>query len=198
MKNIDRRKFLIKSGRALSSIILGGIAYRIVGTHLSKEDVGPKSRYIWQINPDKCTFCGKCETLCIKTPSAVKAVNDQKKCSFCVVCHGHIKETGVASDKIMEEGIRICEHDAVTRKAHSGGVNGYFIYDIDDEKCVACGKCAKLCNEKGTQSMFLIIRPEFCLNCNSCEIAKHCPEGAIEKLYIAEEDDFRGEYELEG
>jgi electron transport complex protein RnfB len=43
----------------------------------------------------------------------------------------------------------------------------------------------------------LIIRPDLCLNCNSCDIARICPEDAIDRLYIGPEDDFKGIYELE-
>jgi len=46
--------------------------------------------------------------------------------------------------------------------------------------------------------MFLIIRPDLCLSCNSCDIASACPEGAIDRLYMGPEDDFKGIYELEG
>lgn len=194
---LNRRNFLLKAGRATCALALGGIAYRVIGEHIRKDDVGPKSRYVWQIDPEKCTFCGKCEVDCVRTPSAVKAVNDFKKCSFCVVCYGHISNKQIASDKIMSDGIRICEYNAVSRKNHSGGEEGYFIYDIDHDKCTGCGKCAKACNDKGTKSMYLIIRPDLCLSCNSCNLAQKCPEGAIDRLYIGVEDNFRGEFELE-
>ena len=196
-RKIDRRSFFRKAGRVACGLALGGIAYRIISKQFNPDEAGPLSRFVWQIDPEKCTFCGKCQTACIRTPSAVKAVNDQKKCSNCVVCHGHISNKNIPSDKIMIEGIRICEQDAVTRENYSGGNDGYFIYDIDDEKCIACGKCAKECNEVGSKSMFLIIRPDLCLTCNSCDIAKICPEDAIDRLYIGEEDDYRGFYELE-
>ncbi len=196
-KNWNRRSFLRKAGQATCAAALGGIAYRVLGGHANEETAGPKSRWVWQIDPQKCTNCGECEFLCVRKPSAVKAVNDQKKCSYCVVCYGHISDKSIASDKIMSEGIRICEYDAVTRKNYSGGKDGYFIYDIDHDLCTGCGKCAKACNDKGTQSMFLIIRPDLCLNCNSCNIALKCPDNAIERLYIGPEDNFKGIYELE-
>lgn len=196
-KNWGRRSFLRKVGQATCVIALGGIAYRIAGQHMDEETAGPRSRYVWQINPDKCTNCGKCETHCVRMPSAVKAVNDQKKCSNCVVCFGHISNKEIASDQIMSGGKRICPNDAVIRNNHSGGKDGYFLYDIDSDKCTGCGKCAKVCTEKGTKSMFLIIRPDLCLNCNSCDIARACPDNAIERLYIGPEDDFKGIYELE-
>ena len=31
-----------------------------------------------------------CATACVRQPSAVKAVNDQKKCSNCSACYGHL------------------------------------------------------------------------------------------------------------
>lgn len=195
---MDRRKFLLNIGRVTCSVAIGGVAYRVINQHMNPDTAGPRSRYVWAIDPEKCTGCGICETACIRTPSAVKAVNDQKKCSMCVVCYGHISNKNIDSDKIMSEGKRVCEHDAVIRVNHEGGENGTFIYSIDDKKCTACGKCVKSCNKKGTKSMFLIIRPDLCLACNSCNIAAKCPEKAIDRVYIGPEDDFKGNYELEG
>ena len=31
--------------------------------------------HVWQLDPDKCAQCGRCETACVLTPSAVKAVH---------------------------------------------------------------------------------------------------------------------------
>lgn len=197
-RNVGRRSFLRNAGRAACGVALGGIAYRVVSAHMDEETAGPKSRFVWQIDPEKCKFCETCEVACVRTPSAVKAVNDQKKCSFCVVCYGHIENKEIESEKIMSDGIRVCPYDAVSRRNYSGGPEGYFIYEIDDKKCTGCGKCAKACNAKGTKSMFMIIRPDLCLNCNSCNIALKCPENAIDRLYFGPEDDFRGFYELEG
>jgi len=193
----DRRSFLRKAGQATCALALGGIAYRVIGQHMNEDTAGPRSRYVWQIDPAKCTNCGKCETACVRTPSAVKAVNDQKKCSCCVVCHGHISDNKIACNQNVNDGEKICPFDAVSRRNFSGEKDGYFIYDIDHDKCTGCGKCAKACNDKGTKSMFLIIRPDLCLTCNACDIASTCPEGAIDRLYMGPEDDFRGIYELE-
>jgi electron transport complex protein RnfB len=194
---MDRRKFLVNFGRAACTLAIGGVAYRIVGKHINPDTAGPVSRYVWAIDPEKCTGCGICESACVRTPSAVKAVNDQKKCSLCVVCYGHITNKNISSDKIMTEGIRVCKHDAVVRKSYSGDPDGYFTYNIDDNKCTGCGLCVKYCNEKGSRSMFLIIRPDLCLACNSCNIADKCPEKAIDRVYIGPEDDFKGEIGLE-
>lgn len=196
-QQVSRRHFIKVAGRALCGVALGGIMFRVAGGHLTGSPVGPNSRFVWQIDPQKCSFCGDCETSCVRRPSAVKAVNDQIKCSNCVICYGHIFDKRIDSDKVMSHGRRVCPHDAVTRVPYSGGDEGYFIYDIDHKKCTACAKCAKECNQFGTASMFLLIRPDLCLACNKCSIASRCPEGAIERLHFGSEDNFRGIYELE-
>ncbi|MFH0761026.1 MAG: 4Fe-4S dicluster domain-containing protein [Bacteroidota bacterium] len=197
MKAAGRRKFIIMAGRAACGLALGAVAYRVVGKHFTEDEAGPRTRHAWQIDSDKCKGCDLCKTMCVRKPSAVKAVNDQKKCSFCVVCYGHITNRHIDSDKIMSEGKRVCPWDAVIRVDYSGRPDGYFIYEIDDDKCDGCGKCVELCSKKGTKSMFLIIRPDLCLNCNTCNIAVHCPEKAVDKVFIGPEDDFKGIWELE-
>lgn len=197
MEKSNRRIFLLNAGRAACALVLGGIVYRVTGTEPDESNPGPLTRHAWQIDMQKCTACGQCKTLCVRKPSAVKAVNDQKKCSFCVVCYGHITNKRIASDKIMSDGKRVCPVDAVIRKDYSGRPDGYFIYEIDDEKCDGCCKCVEFCTKRGTKSMFLIIRPDLCLNCNSCNIAVNCPEKAVDKVFIGPEDDFKGIWEIE-
>jgi electron transport complex protein RnfB len=197
MESGGRRKFIMMAGRAACGLALGGVAYRVVSKHLIEDEAGPRTRHAWQIDPNKCKACDKCKTACVRTPSAAKAVNDQKKCSFCVVCYGHITNKHIASEKIMSEGKRACPRDAVVRIDYSNRPDGYFIYEIDDEKCDGCAICVGLCTKKGTKSMFMIIRPDLCLNCNNCQIAQNCPEKAIDKVFIGPEDDFKGIWELE-
>ncbi len=197
MEKTDRRKFIRIAGRAACGMALGGLTYHVVGNHLSVNEPGPNTRHAWAINPNKCIGCDLCKAACVRKPSAVKAVNDQRKCSFCVVCYGHITNKYIDSDKIMSEGERVCPHDAVIRIDHSGRPDGYFIYEIDEDLCDGCGLCVELCLKKGTKSMFMIIRPDLCLNCNTCAIALKCPEDAIEKVFIGPEDDFKGIWEFE-
>lgn len=187
---MNRRDFLLNIGRLGCGVVLGGVAYRILGSHIGSEEKGPDSRYVWAINTSKCTACGKCESACVRTPSAVKAVNDQKKCSNCVVCYGHITNKEIESDKIMSDGIRVCKHDAIIRSDFPGDDTS-FVYSIDETKCTGCGDCVEICNTKGTNSMFLVLRPDLCLFCNSCNIAEKCPEQAVERVYIGVEDDIR-------
>jgi electron transport complex protein RnfB len=194
-----RRRLIRFGGQLIGAAALGGSSWRVLtGPDPDAVFSQPKGPYVWRINPDKCTFCGRCETACVRDRSAVKAVNDQKKCSYCVACYGHISDLNVSSALIDSKGLRVCPHDAVKRDRFSGGEDGYHLYTIDEATCTACGKCAKRCNELGTRSMFLIIRPDLCIGCNRCAIAAVCPDDAVEWAHSYPEDDFRGDFELEG
>jgi Na+-translocating ferredoxin:NAD+ oxidoreductase subunit B len=196
--NSGRRRFIRFGGQLIGSAVLGGTAWRVFsGADPDAEFAQPKLPYVWRINPDKCTFCGLCETACVRQPSAVKAVNDQMKCSYCVACYGQLSELTISSDLIDSHGKRVCPYDAVRRKEFSGGKEGYHLYTIAQDLCTACGKCTKRCNELGTKSMFLLIRPDLCIGCNRCAIAAACPEDAIELVHCYPEDDYRGDFELE-
>ena len=51
--------------------------------------------------------------------------------------------------------------------------------EIDAEQCVACGRCAEIC-EYGALIAFgkqILVFPEFCHGCGGCRLV--CPEGAI-------------------
>ena len=196
--NPGRRRFIRFGGQLIGGAALGATAWRVFsGADPAAEFSQPKGPYVWRINPDKCTFCGKCETACVRQPSAVKAINDQVKCSYCVACYGHLSELTISSELIDSKGKRVCPYDAVVRKAFGGGKDGYHLYTVDQERCTACGKCTKRCNELGTKSMFLIIRPELCIGCNRCSIAAVCPDDAIELVHCYPEDDYRGDFELD-
>jgi electron transport complex protein RnfB len=195
---MSRRNFIRIAGQMAGGAVLAGIGARVFSPPAEDAEFIPQERrFAWQIDPEKCRYCGLCETTCVRKPSAAKAVNDPKKCSNCVVCYGHIKNTHIASAKIDAEGKRVCPHDAVLRKNFSGGVDGMFLYSHDHAGCTGCGKCVKACNERGTKSMFLVIRPDLCLGCNECAIAVACPYDAIERIPREPVDDFRGVHGLE-
>lgn len=227
---VSRRELLRWAGRGAAAAAVGGLAYR-AGSGAS----GTDTRFAWQINPQKCTSCGKCETACVRTPSAVKAVNDQAVCHNCVICYGHISNTDVAPDKVTAEGTPVCPWDAVRRtflffdlgtapapgaagdfdapppgfgdleEAAGGaepravlecnlmGPRDYYRYDIDHATCTGCGKCTLACGEKGMGSLFLVIRPDLCLGCNECAIARACPDDAVERIPLGAIDAFLGD-----
>ena len=192
---MKRRKALRIAGQLLGASSLCGVGWRVFSPPAEDADfIAQGRRFAWQVDPEKCEYCGLCETACVRKPSAVKALNDQKKCSNCVVCYGHITDTHIDSDKIDTEGERVCPVDAVARKNFSGGVDGMFLYSNDAKLCIACSKCVKRCNEHGTKSMFLAIRPDLCLGCNECAIAVACPHDAIERIPREAVDDYRGDW----
>jgi electron transport complex protein RnfB len=180
---VARRKFLLWTLRGACFAGLAGVAGRILGPPQSDAPfVQPPHRFGWQIQPEKCQYCGLCATACVRRPSAVKAVNDQKKCSNCVVCYGHIFEKRIESSKIDSQGTRVCPQHAVERKNYCGGLDGYYLYGINHDHCIGCGACVAECNRHGTKSMFLLIRPDLCLGCNECAIALICPHKAIQRV----------------
>lgn len=194
----SRRNFMRIAGYAVGSATLAGATVRIFSPPAEEAEFIPQARrFAWQIDPEKCQYCGLCETACVRKPSAVKAVNDPKKCSNCVVCYGHISDSKIESTKIDSDGKRVCPYDAVQRKNFSGGLDGLFLYSHDHAACTGCGKCVEACNVHGTGSMFLAIRPDLCFGCNECAIAVACPHDAIERIPREPVDDFLGVYGLE-
>lgn len=192
---MNRRKVLRTVGELLGAATLGALGWRVFSPPTEDADfIAQGRRFAWEIDPEKCKYCGLCETACVRKPSAVKAVNDQRKCSNCVVCYGHISDSHIESEKIDSEGQRVCPEDAVQRENFCGGVDGMFLYRQDPRLCVGCAKCVKRCNEHGSKSMFLIIRPDLCLGCNECSIAIACPEKAIIRIPREPVDDYRGDY----
>lgn len=191
----SRRNYLRRGGQLLGAALLGGVGWRAFSPPSEEAAfIAQGRRFVWQIDPEKCRYCGLCETACVRKPSAVKALNDTKKCSNCVVCYGHITDTHIDSDKIDSDGERVCPVNAVTRINFSGGADGMFLYVQDPDLCIGCSQCVKRCNEHGTKSMFLVIRPDLCLSCNECAISVACPEKAIERIPREPVDNYRGDY----
>ena len=171
--NIEvRRKFLKICGRVLAiAAILLLIGFAFQKTQVKEAD------YFWQIDPEKCTFCGGCEKECVLPVSAVKCVHAVKMCGYCDLCGGYyrtnVKELNTAAENLS------CPTGAIKRKFVE---EPYFEYTIDEDLCNACGKCAKGCNDFGNGSLYLQIKQDLCKNCNECQIAKNCPAGAIRKV----------------
>ncbi|MDR2916552.1 MAG: 4Fe-4S binding protein [Tannerella sp.] len=188
MKNkntpLSRREFLrvcgtIVAGIALASVS-GALFKRMYDNRQSDTD------YFWQIDPSKCTFCGRCETSCVLPVSAVKCIHASRVCGYCDLCGGYyrsnVKELNTAAENLM------CPTGAISRKFIE---DPYFEYTISERLCNGCGKCAKGCNSFGNGSLYLQIKQDLCKNCNECAITKVCPADAIKRVPIAKAHDLK-------
>jgi electron transport complex protein RnfB len=169
-KAYNRREF-IHSGARLT------LGLTVVGTGaltLARSSTGKD--WVWQIDPFKCTQCGRCATECVMSPSAVKCVHAFDLCGYCDLCGGYLKpgaklETGAEN--------QLCPASAIQRKFIE---EPYFEYVINEELCIGCGKCVKGCSAFGNGSLHLQIRHDRCLNCNQCSIARSCPSDAVSRV----------------
>ena len=164
MTEQSRRKFLLNAARGLSGVALAGGA----GALLVRADGVP----LHEIDATRCTACGLCKTKCIRTPSAVKCVNDFAKCGYCEFCYGYYYHAPLSNDPKN----LVCEQQAIIRRK-VGDVQ--YEYTIDESKCDGCGKCVVLCKKFGNGSFRLEIRRDLCKECNRCSIAAACPPSAI-------------------
>ena len=172
---IARRKFL----RTLGSAVAGGAILAATGG-LAQKVKGKEAPLIWQIDPYKCTQCGRCETHCVLPVSAVKCFHAYKVCGYCDLCGGYyrtnVKELNTAAENLM------CPTGAIERKFIE---DPYFEFSIDEKLCNGCGKCVKGCTSFGNGSLYLQVKRELCKNCNECKIATVCAANAISRIPLA-------------
>jgi electron transport complex protein RnfB len=169
-KAINRREFINNGVRltlGLTVVATGAMA-------VSRRSGGEE--YVWQIDPFKCTQCGRCATECVMAESAVKCVHAYSLCGYCDLCGGYFKpgaklQTGAEN--------QLCPTAAIQRKYIE---EPYFEYIIDEKLCIGCAKCVKGCSSFGNGSLHLQIRHDRCLNCNQCAIASACPSKAISRV----------------
>ena len=177
----ERRKFLRTSGR----LVAGGSILALFGFSYHKS-IAKGAEYFWQIDPYKCTFCGRCETDCVLPVSAVKCVHAKKVCGYCDLCGGYyrtnVRELNTAAENLM------CPTGAINR---SFVEEPYFEYSIDENLCNGCGKCTKGCNSFGNGSLYLQIKQELCKGCNECQISKACPANAIQRVPVSKAYDLK-------
>ncbi|MBR1378544.1 MAG: ferredoxin [Bacteroidaceae bacterium] len=173
---MSRRKFLHTCG----SLLAGGGILALGGSLLPKvsDDEGDM---MWQIDPEKCLQCGRCETECVLPVSAVKCFHANQVCGYCDLCGGYyranVKELNTAAENML------CPTGAIRRQFVE---EPYFEYTIDESLCNGCGKCVKGCSSFGNGSLFLQIQQELCLNCNECNISKVCVSGAIQRVPVSQ------------
>ena len=169
---MDRRKFLKTCGTFLA----GGAVLAAGGGLLSRVSL-KDGQVFWQIDPFKCTQCGRCATDCVLPVSAVKCFHANKVCGYCDLCGGYyrpsVKDLNTAAENLM------CPTGAITRKFVE---EPYFEYTIDEDLCNGCGKCVKGCGSFGNGSLYLQIQQDLCLKCNECNIAKVCVADVITRV----------------
>ena len=137
----------------------------------------PEPDMVWQIDPHKCTQCGRCATLCVLSPSAVKCVHAYAVCGYCDLCTGFFEAQPNGLNTGAEN--QLCPTDAIVRRFVE---DPYFTYSIDEPACIGCARCVKGCTAYGNGSLFLQIRHDRCVNCNQCAIASDCPAQAISRV----------------
>jgi electron transport complex protein RnfB len=173
-KHIDRRGFVTGCVRVLGAVGLGGLASALV---LRK---GRGVDEVWQIQPDHCIACDRCQTHCVLDVSAVKCVQCFALCGYCDVCTGYFPTKYDALDTGAEN--QLCPTGAISRKfVEQNAGTRYFEYTIDESLCIACGKCVTGCRLMNG-SLYLQVRHDRCLNCNECSIAVACPTQAFRRV----------------
>ncbi len=168
---LSRRSFLKSSAIATGVAALGSVA----GLAMGKKGT-PEAR-VWQIDPDKCTQCGRCADACVLTPSAVKCVHAYDVCGYCNLCGGYHRAGVKVTDTAAEN--QLCPTAAIKRTFIE---DPYYRYDIEEELCIGCAKCVKGCGAFGNGSLYLQIRHDRCVHCNQCAIASVCPSNAIAQV----------------
>jgi len=169
-KKYDRREFLNNGARfALAFGVLG-----LAGMAVRNSRAGGT---VWQIDPFKCTQCGRCATDCVLSESAVKCVHAYDLCGYCDLCGGYFKPGVIDLNTGAEH--QLCPTAAIERRFIE---EPYFEYIINEELCIGCAKCVKGCTSFGNGSLHLQIRHNECQNCNECSIARVCPSDAIRRV----------------
>jgi electron transport complex protein RnfB len=180
-RKLTRRQMLRTGAQGVTlGAIVGGagilIARAARGGGLTGRRRG--DRWVWQIDPYKCTQCGQCATECVLEPSAVKCVHAYELCGRCEFCFGYYESRPGVKPGAGAEG-QLCPTGAIERSRIKGR---HYEYTIDESKCIGCSLCVKGCNTFGNGSLHLQVRHDRCLNCNECAIAAACPADAFVRV----------------
>ena len=179
----NSRRDFIRSGTRISLLLTLGTVGGFASRNLTPE------KYVWQIDPFKCTQCGRCATSCVMTPSAVKCIHAYALCGYCDLCGGYLKPDANMRSTAAEN--QLCPTAAIQRKYIE---EPYFEYVINDDLCIGCAKCVKGCTSFGNGSLHLQINHQLCLNCNECSIARLCPSEAISRVKASNPYKIKGSF----
>lgn len=169
---------------------IGGVlAAAAAGTAIaSVSRKGTRDDLVWQLDPEKCTQCGRCATACVLKPSAVKCVHAYDVCGYCELCGGYHQPNVRVTDTAAEN--QLCPTAAIRRTFIE---DPYYEYTIDEDLCIGCAKCVKGCTSFGNGSLYLQVRHDICVNCNECSIARQCPASAFRRVPASEPYILKGE-----
>ena len=170
-EKITRRKLLQKGIRITTGLALGGLTAFVVKKRADSDNM------VWQLDPYVCVQCGNCSTECVLPDSAVKCVHAYSVCGYCKLCSGYYRPNSPVLDTAAE--YQLCPVNAIRRTFVE---DPYFEYVIDENLCIACGKCVKGCSAFGNGSLYLQVRHDRCVNCNSCAIARSCASNAFKRV----------------
>jgi electron transport complex protein RnfB len=174
---MDEKKIQVNRRDFLRQGLWGGCLAGLAGTGAILAAKSQQQKYVWQVDPYKCTACGNCATFCVLQESAVKCVHAYAMCGYCDLCTGYFRPEPKDLNTAAEN--QLCPRGAIIRTYVE---DPYFEYTIDESKCNGCGKCVEGCGAFGNGSLFLQIRHDRCVNCNECAIAKACPDNAIVRV----------------
>jgi len=178
-RKLNRRAFVGSGARVLGALGLGGAGAFLAARSARSDDL------VWQIDPDKCIACGNCATYCVLDVSAVKCVHSHELCGYCELCFAYFDpkmpgRTTAAENQRCPTGAieRIFVVDPLYRDRYE--------YNIDEDLCIACGKCVEGCTERmggsGNSSVYLQVKQDLCVGCNECSIAVACPSRAFVRV----------------
>jgi len=168
--NIERRDFM----RGAAALLVGGTA-------VCAARQGRAAETVWQIDPQKCTRCGRCATHCVLAPSAVKCFHSYSICGYCDLCGGYLRPE--AKNRTTGAENQLCPTAAIRRTFIE---DPYYQYTIDEDLCIGCGKCVQGCEVFGNGSLYLQVNHRLCVNCNECAIAAACPSDAFRRVPAAD------------
>ena len=173
---MERREFfrisLQSTTRSVAVVGLVGL-----GCVLGKKQWDAAGTFVWQIDPHKCTACGKCADHCVLNISAVKCFHTYAMCGYCELCTGYFMPEADLSSLHTGADMQLCPTAAISRTFIE---EPSYEYKVDKDLCIGCGKYVEGCTEFGNGSLYLQVDQKLCQQCNQCAIATVCPADAIQ------------------